>query len=193
MGKNICIGLTGSMGNGKSAVAQIFAELGIKVLDADKLAHKVLNEDVLVKSEVLKILPNAYTLDGTADRKAIAKEVFADKNKLELLEKIIHPAIEKIWQSEATKHNLLVVEVPLLYEKRLENKFDLCISVYCSDELRRKRLEQRGMTPQEISERDAFQMSSNQKAQLADIVLFNESSIEFLKMQTIKILSRLTQ
>ncbi len=193
MNKNTCIALTGSMGNGKSVAASAFAELGVKVLDADKLAHTVLNENSSVKAEVVKLLGNVYNQDGSADRKSIATQVFADATKLELLEKIIHPAIEKLWQDEAKKHKLLVVEVPLLYEKRLENKFDLCISVYCSDELRRKRLVQRGMTPEDISARDAFQMSSNQKAQRADIVLFNESSVEFLKEQIIKILSRLTQ
>ncbi len=188
-----CIALTGSMGNGKSAATSVFAELGVKTLDADKLSHFVLNEDSVVKNEVKKLLGNVYSPDGSADRKAIAKQVFADKNKLELLEKIIHPAIEKIWLEEAKKHSLLIVEVPLLYEKRLEHKFDLCISVYCSDELRCKRLVQRGMSIEEISARDAFQMPSKQKASLADIVLFNESSINFLKMQAVKVLSRLIQ
>ena len=189
--KNMCISLTGSMGNGKSAAATAFADLGIKVLDADKLAHFVLNEDNYVKEQVFNLLGNVYLSDGRADRKSIAKEVFTDEKKLLALEKIIHPAIEKIWQDEAKKHKLLIVEVPLLYEKRLESKFDLCISVYCSDELRRKRLVQRGMTPEEISTRDAFQMSSLKKAQLADIVLFNESSIDFLRSQAARVLSRL--
>lgn len=190
--KKLCIALTGGMGCGKSIASKAFADLGVHIEDADKLAHKALNQSPKVREEICQLFGDVYT-NGCADRKAIAKQVFADRNKLEALEKILHPAVEEMWQQQADKHDILIVEVPLLYEKRLESKFDLCICVYCSDELRRNRLSQRGMTAEEISARDAFQIQPKQKAMLADIVLFNESSTEFLKMQAARILSRLTK
>ena len=156
--KKLCIALTGGMGCGKSIASKAFADLGVHIEDADKLAHKALNQSPKVREEICQLFGDVYT-NGCADRKAIAKQVFADRNKLEAL----------------------------------ESKFDLCICVYCSDELRRNRLSQRGMTAEEISARDAFQMQPKQKAMLADIVLFNESSTEFLKMQAARILSRLTK
>lgn len=181
------------MGDGKSAASKVFAELGAQVLDADKLAHKVLDENPDVRSRVSRIFANAYLPDGKADRKSIAAQAFADPAKLAALESLLHPEVEKLWRAAAANSAITVVEVPLLYEKKLENKFDVCISVLSSDELRRRRLERRGMAPSEISARDAFQMPSKDKAKLADVVLFNESSIDFLKLQAAKVLSRLTR
>ena len=106
------------------------------------------------------------------------------------------PAIEKMWEEKAEeiakKENgadcgipIVAVEVPLLYEKSLEKKFDVCICVYCSNELRIKRLENRGMALEQIASRDAFQIPSEIKAAKADIVLFNETDFEFLQKQTV--------
>ena len=189
--KSVCIALTGGMGCGKSAAAAAFASLGARVVDADKLAHKVLDESPAVREKVGAVFEGAYLPDGAADRAAIARQAFANPEKLAQLEAAIHPEVEKMWRKEAEGSGLIIVEVPLLYEKKLENKFDVCISVFCSDELRRKRLAQRGMSPAEISARDAFQMPPEDKARRADIVLFNETSIDFLKLQVAKVISRL--
>ncbi len=188
--KTYCIALTGGMGSGKSTAAQVFQELDVRVVDADKLAHIALDTDESVKSAVREIFGDVYQ-NGKADRKTIAKMAFANSAKLEKLEQILHPVVEKMWQSEAKTNEIVVVEVPLLFEKRLENKFDLCLSVYCSEQLRQWRLKVRGMSPTEITARDSFQMPPQKKAELADIVLFNESSFEFLKEQAAKVLSRL--
>lgn len=84
----------------------------------------------------------------------------------------------------------VVVEAALLYEKRLEKDFDFCVDVGCSEGLRRRRLEERGMSARDISQRDAFQFSPEKKASLADAVLFNESDRLFLQVQAVLILSR---
>ncbi len=178
------------MGSGKSAASKAFESLGICVVDADKLAHRALDENDDVKKAVCKIFGDVYQ-NGNADRKSIAKLAFADKTKLARLEEILHPVVEKMWREQAQTQDVLIVEVPLLFEKKLENKFDVCLTVYCSEQLRRERLESRGMSLEEITARDAYQMSPKKKAELADIVLFNESSVEFLKMQAARILSRL--
>lgn len=86
-----------------------------------------------------------------------------------------------------------MVEVPLLFEKKLEKKFDFCITVFCSEPLRKFRLSNRGMSDEQIARRDAFQMPPEQKSKLADIVLFNESDTAFLKRQAELVLSRLNK
>ena len=187
-----CVALTGGMGNGKSAAISAFAELGVKTLDADALAHFALDNDIEVKEKVSALLGSDVYQNGKALRKEIAKRVFADEKLLQSLENILHPTVEKMWKSQAKDGELLIVEVPLLFEKKLEKKFDLCISIYCSNELRIERLKQRGMSDSEIRSRDTFQILPETKANLADIVLFNEASIDFLKKQVQKIVSRLT-
>lgn len=189
------IAITGGMGCGKSTASLAFESLGVLVLDADKLAQQALANDVEVRKSVVSIFgESAYLPDGTPNRKAIADIVFADKQKLISLEKILHPAVRKIWESAAEKRRkecesnpalpqAIVVEVPLLFEKELEKHFDFCITVFCSETLRMARLKERGMSPQEISARDAFQLPQKKKIELADIALFNETSCEFLNEQ----------
>ncbi len=192
------IALTGGMGCGKSAAAEAFKELGAKVMDADSLSHFVLENDPYVIGTVKRVAgESAYGADGKALRENIAKAVFSDAKKLAEIENAIHPAVEKMWREELKKCDssadmcFAVVEIPLLFEKRLENKFDICVSVFCSEALRKERLLSRGMTAEEILRRDAFQMSPLEKAKLADIVLFNESHRNFLKRQVELVLSRL--
>ncbi|MBR7105532.1 MAG: dephospho-CoA kinase [Opitutales bacterium] len=185
------IALTGAMGCGKSATRQAFEMAGTKVLDADKLAHFVLENDSTVIKSVKALLGDDTYENGKPNRQKIAQAVFSDSKKLQALEEIIHPAIEKIWTSAMQDNQIVVVEIPLLFEKKLEKHFDICVSVFCSEALRVKRLIQRGMNLQEILKRDAFQLSATEKAKRADIVLFNEGSLDFLNKQVAFVLSRL--
>ncbi len=204
--KNKClkVAITGGMGCGKSAAVQVLKDMGVEVLDADKLCHKALEVDCNVQTAVKSLLgEDSYDkTTGFPRRDVIAKKVFSNSVLLEGLEKILHPAIEKMWEEKAEeiakKENgadcgipIVAVEVPLLYEKSLEKKFDVCICVYCSNELRIKRLENRGMALEQIASRDAFQIPSEIKAAKADIVLFNETDFEFLQKQTALVLYRL--
>lgn len=190
MGKTT-IALTGAMGCGKSAAAAAFAALGVKVLDADKLAHIALEEDPIVRKTLLKIVGNSAYKNGKPDRRAIAAAVFSDADKLAELESAVHPAVGRMWRAQSAPDAPTVVEVPLLFEKKLEGDFDLCIDVLCSERVRRARLLGRGMSLEEILKRDALQMPPFKKAELADIVLFNETSTDFLKKQAALVLSRL--
>ncbi len=192
MKRPLCVALTGGMGCGKSAAAAAFESFGIRTADADKLAHAALFSDG-VRAPISALLGNEVYEDGVPRRDIIAKKVFADSALLGKLEQIIHPQVEKMWRELAQKEDILVVEVPLLFEKKLESAFDLCVSVLCSERLRRRRLEQRGMNAEQIAARDAFQIPPMRKAILADVVLFNETSIDFLKMQVGRVVSRLKQ
>jgi len=191
-GKPTAIALTGAMGSGKSAALAAFAEAGAKTLDADALAHEALESDPEVAAKVRRVFgEDAFGENGSPDRAAIARMAFADPRKLAELEAAIHPVIEKKWRAECASEKTVVVEIPLLFEKKLEKNFDVCVSVLCSETLRKKRLVMRGMQPEEIKKRDAFQLPPSEKANRADIVIFNESGFDFLKMQAAQVLSRL--
>lgn len=183
------------MGAGKSAAMQVFQELGAWVFDADKLAHKVLEEDENAKSKIRKLLGDeTFDTDGRPLRPEIAKKVFSDKTLLKGLEQILHPAVREMWKNAPAnsrpappEHGIIdfggtavkVVEIPLLFEKKLENDFEICVTVHCSSKLRMERLAGRGMSPQQIAARDALQLPPLLKAKLADVVLFNESDLDF--------------
>lgn len=193
------IALTGAMGCGKSTAAKVFAELGAAVIDADGLAHEAIEKDPVCIAAVKRVAGEAaYLPDGRANRPKIAEAVFGDSEKLAEIEKAVHPTIEKMWRARIAEleksggAKVAVVEVPLLFEKNLEKKFDFCITVFCSEKLRLERLAGRGMSPEQISERDARQMPPPQKLKLADVALFNESGLPFLKEQARLVLSRLT-
>lgn len=187
----LTIGLTGAMGAGKSAALRAFEELGAETADADKLAHEVLENDEAAKAEIRKLLGDeVFDAAGRPIRAEIAKKVFAERELLKSLEGILHPAVRKLWKAPLKRPNAFakVVEIPLLFEKNLEKDFDFCVSVFCSEALRKKRLTARGLSPQEIEMRDALQLSALKKADMANVVLFNESDEAFLKKQAAIIL-----
>ena len=180
------------MGCGKSTAAKIFAELGAAVIDADKLAHEAIEKDPLCIAAVKRVAGEAaYLPDGRANRQKIAEAVFADSEKLAEIEKAVHPTIEKMWRARVDELEKSGDAKVAVVEKNLEKKFDFCITVFCSEKLRLERLADRGMSPEQVSERDARQMSPAQKLKLADIALFNESGLQFLKEQAGLVLSRL--
>ena len=185
------------MGCGKSAAAQAFAELGAEVLDADKLAHAALeNNHEVVAAVKLAVGERAYGADGKPNRAEIAKAVFSDAAKLAKIERAIHPAIEREWRAAAEKlpdGKIAVVEVPLLIEKKLENKFDFSITDISSEPQQKIRQTNRAMSHKQKAQRQAIQMPPEQKSKLADIVLFNESDTAFLKRQAELVLSRLNK
>lgn len=177
------IALTGGIACGKSTAAKLFGEHGFEILDADKLAHKLLENSPEVRAAVIALLgAESYSKDSLPDRAYIAGRVFKDRKLLDCLENILHPAVIEECVSRSGQKNRLV-EIPLLFEKKLESRFDLCIDVFCSESLRRERLRLRGMSDEEMRRRIALQMPQEIKAKLADIVLFNESEISFLKRQ----------
>ena len=190
--KILKIGLTGGMGCGKSSAGNIFRDLKIPTIDADLLAREAIENDPQVRTQIAEIFGNcAYLPDGKANRPLIAASAFADKSKLAALEALVHPVVRKMWnaradeieRSAASDFPIIVVEIPLLFEKGLEKYFDICITVFCSEALRLERLLKRGMNPQDISARDAFQLPPIEKVRLASVALFNESDLIFLRKQ----------
>ncbi len=208
----INIALTGAMGCGKSAAASIFKGLGAEVVDLDKLCKELLSNDAEIRAKTSRLLgAEVFDPSGNPNACLIAQKVFSDKELLLEYEAIIHPAALKkagidifccgsvaagcersgANTSKTSPKRIRIFEIPLLYEKRLDKYFEICVSILCSEALRLSRLRARGMSANEISARDAFQMSAEKKAEMADVVLFNEGSVPFLKRQANLFLSRI--
>jgi dephospho-CoA kinase len=123
--------------------------------------------------------------DGTVDRVALADRVFASADERQWLEAMTHPRVFALWREAfaARPAERWVVEVPLLFEKALENWFDFTVCVACAREQQLVRLEQRGLPRGLAGQRIATQLPLERKIELSDFVLWNEGSPDFLEAQ----------
>jgi dephospho-CoA kinase len=126
-----------------------------------------------------------FRADGSVDRKAIAKRVFEDKTELDWLESLLHPSVRNTWETALAEapDRYWLVEIPLLFEKKLETKFDSTICIEASPVAVKKRMISRGYSPSEIRQRCQFQMPLKEKICRSDYVISNSGSLEFLKLQ----------
>jgi dephospho-CoA kinase len=191
---NLIVGLTGGMGCGKSTAAAFFAELGFTRLDADQ----VVRDELLTSPEVIaaikqKLGGGVLDGEGRVDRKALGKLVFADDAALNWLENLLHPLLRARWQARfaAAAGEKFIVEVPLLFEKGMENWFDFTVCVTTDSASQLRRLEQRGVPPELARQRLAKQLPLARKCELADFVILNDGSLDFLRDQVRALAERL--
>jgi dephospho-CoA kinase len=186
------IGLTGGIGCGKSAAAACFAEFGFNVVDADQLAHQVLESAGCVSQLQARWGDACLAKDGRPDRRWIAAKVFGEPAELAFLEALTHPEVARLRQAavlDAKRHHL--VEIPLLFEKNLTNGFAMIVCVSCSEETRRARLLKKGLGDEEISRRINSQLPLSEKVKRSDVVLWNDGSLPFLRDQVAALVGRL--
>ena len=187
-------GITGGLGCGKSTVARLLETHGFRRLDSDAL----MRERVLVAPEVTAALwvrfgGEIFAADGTVDRGALAERVFADDAERLWLEELTHPVLFAIWRETfgAEPAARWAVEVPLLFEKSLENWFDFTVCVACAPEQQLARLEQRGLPRELAGRRISKQLPLARKIELSDFVLWNEGSPEFLADEVVRLVDAL--
>ena len=191
---NLVVGLTGGMGCGKSTVAARFAELGFRRLDADQVVRDELLPSREVAEAIRARLGDAmFAADGSIRRDQVAAKVFKDPEALAWLEDLLHPRLLGKWRDvfAATQGAAFIVEVPLLFEKGLENWFDFTVCVTTDSESQLRRLEQRGIPRDQARQRIAQQLPLARKCELADFVLLNDGSPEFLREQVDALAARL--
>lgn len=187
------IGLTGGIATGKSTVSDILKDLNIEVIDADKIAHNVLEyEDV--KEKIKDVFGDeVLNKNGEVDRKRLGKIVFEDNKKLKKLESITHPKILEIIDYKITKSNseLIVLDAPLLFETNLDVKVDETWVIYASEEIQIKRLKKRDdLNKKEALDRIKAQMDLEKKVEKADIVINNEGTINDLEERVKKLIQK---
>ena len=176
------IGLTGNIGTGKSTVLRMLEQLGARVIDADRLAHEVMEPDTPVWRDVVESFgPGVVAADGRIDRAALARIVFDDPVALQRLEAIVHPAVgARIAQAlaEATEP-VVVIEAIKLIEAGLHERADAVWIVTCRSEQQVQRLtEGRGFSEEEVRRRMEVQPPIEPKLPLADVVIDNSGTVE---------------
>lgn len=183
---DMTVGLTGGMGCGKSTVARGLERRGYCRLDSDELVReKVLRDPEIVRAVTERFGAGVMTELGDIDRKKLAARVFALDAELGWLEELTHPSVFALWRTAfvAQPETRWIVEVPLLFEKRLENWFDFTVCVACSPAQQLARLEQRGVPRGLAGQRISKQLPLARKIELSDIVLWNDGSPEFLEAE----------
>lgn len=184
--EKIVIGLTGSMGSGKSTVRRILSEI-MPVTDADAINAFLLEKG----QEGWKQLKESGLLyqmaDGQCDKAAMARRMFTDPEYRRKAESILHPLILKqMHQWTHDQKGSCLVEVPLLFELGLEGEFDQVWTVICSEETALQRLQQqRHIPPEEARRRLACQYPAEKKAAASDCVFTNDSTLEALEDQVL--------
>jgi len=194
-GKKPIIGILGGIGSGKSTAAAEFAKLGCKVIDADKIAHELLGEPS-VKEKVVGLFGRSIlNPEGKIDREKLAEVVFADADKLSLINEIIHPLVlqragELIKQYDCQKQvKAIVLDMPLLVEVGWDKRCDKLIFVDCEQKLRLDRAKKLGFDKNQVKIRENFQISLDNKANLADNTIENNSDFSVLAKQVVNIFS----
>lgn len=191
------IGLTGGIGSGKSTVAARLAELGATVIDADAIAREVVAPGTPGLAAVLERFgPELAQADGSLDRAALGRLVFADPQALSDLNAIVHPLIgvrTRELVERAGPEAVLVHDVPLLAENNLAAGFDAVVVVTAPLEARLSRLEGRGMDRDTARSRMAQQATDEQRRAIATVVLDNSGSRERLLEQVDAAWRRLTE
>ena len=172
----VIIGLTGGIGMGKSTIARQFAALGAKVCSADACVHTLMSKGGAAVAEVEKYFPSAVK-DGAVDRKALGQIVFSDKQKLTILENILHPLVQQMeddfcTRAKALGTKLVVLDIPLLFETGGEERVDVTVVVTAPKRVQRQRVMKRSAMSAEKFERIiASQMADMEKCQRADFVI----------------------
>jgi len=192
------VGLTGGIATGKSAAAAILRRLGVPVIDADELARDVVRPGQEAWKEIVDIFgPSVLRGDRTLDRKKLRKIVFDDPAARKQLEAIVHPKVralaeERIRDLEARGHEIIVYEVPLLFEGQLQLWLRPVILVACNLTTQKKRLKERdGLSDEEARQHLDAQMSLEEKRRLADYVIENNDTLEKLEQQVKTVLNKI--
>lgn len=190
----ILLGLTGSIGMGKSTTARLFAEAGVPVNDADQVVHE------LYRGEAVRPVEAAFpgsVRDGAVDRQILSRMLSENPAHFRMLEAIVHPLVQErerrfVEENRKAGAALVVLDIPLLFEVGGEGRVDRIAVVSCSaDEQRRRVLARPGMTPEKFELILSRQMPDAEKRKRADYVIDTGEGIEHARRQVLDIIAEL--
>ncbi len=181
--------VTGGICTGKSTACKVFEENGFHIIDADKIAHDMLDKNIF---SIKKLFGNKYIVNGKVDRKKLGSLVFEDEKEKEKLESLLHPLIREEIKKSILKleenQKRYILDIPLFFEKG-GYVADKVILIYASKEEQIKRLQKRNfLSFKEAQKRLNAQMNIEKKKELSDIVIENMASIEELKNNIKKVI-----
>jgi dephospho-CoA kinase len=194
------VGLTGSLGTGKSTVTNYFTELGAYIIDWDELAKEVTCPHSKAWEKIVVYFGKDILNDDiTINRQQLAELVFSNREMLERLNQIVHPEVfkedERITNEikKRDPHALIIKDIPLLFEVATHIAADKIIVVSASEQTQLKRLEEKGMSRDAAQNRIKSQLPLEEKIKAADFVINNDGSLEATKRQVEEIYCLLKQ
>ena len=184
------VAITGGIASGKSVVSKWFEEQKYIVFYADKIGHELFEDDY-IKNKIEDIFGKEVIINGSVDRNKLGEIIFNSADKRKQLNELLHPEILKKMQQiiDINPKEILIFEIPLLFENHLEKAFDLVINIWTDEETQLKRLMNReNMTRAKALKRISSQMATFEKKRKADINIENTSSFSLLedKLNNIK-------
>ncbi|MEN3151016.1 dephospho-CoA kinase [Neorhizobium sp. IRAMC:178] len=190
----IVIGLTGSIGMGKSTTAKMFADEGIPVNDADAVVHDLYRTDAV--APVGEAFPGTIK-NGVIDRQELSRQLSASPEKFRLLEAIVHPLVRRREVDFLARHkeagaDLVLLDIPLLFEVKGEDRVDVIVVVTCDPQIQRDRVLARpGMTEEKLAMILSRQMPDAEKRQRADFLVDTGLGLEAARGQVREIIASL--
>ena len=189
------VGLTGGIGSGKSVAGDFFIELGIDVIDADHVSKNILDDNESAKKLFQEHFGEKFIdNNNNVDRALLRDEIFKNEDKKEALESIIHPLVrEEIFNFIENSNSIYkIIMVPLIYETNSQDFYDKIVVVDCKEENQIIRASKRdNKTKNDIINIMKNQASSDERMSIADEVIKNDSSLDDLKKQVIKVHQKL--
>ena len=191
----IKIGLTGSIGMGKTKTGKIFSELGFPIYNADDVVHKLYEPGQKGAEKIKEVFPDSINSDGSVNRESLSAEVLGNVEKIRVLESIIHPLVgedREIFFEENVDSPVVVLDIPLLFETGGEKFVDIVVVVDAPVDIQEERVLSRpNMTKEKLEKIIAEQIPNDIKKEKADFVVDTSVSIEDAKVQVIKILKKI--
>ncbi len=192
----VVIGLTGSIGMGKSTAADILRRIGFPIYSADKAVRDLLKKNGKAVAPVTKLCPESFR-SGAINRKILGRTVFAQPKKLRRLERIIHPLLrhaERTFLQKARKNKVraAILEIPLLFETGAEKRCDITLCVTASHAIQKTRVLSRpGMTEEKLRAILKRQISDAEKRRRADFIIPTGKGLETTEKHLRKLLHQL--
>ena len=188
--------VTGPLASGKSTFVEILGEFGAETVSSDELVHDLLAHDAeTVEAVAWRFGEGVRAREGGIDRKALGRVVFGDAEALQDLEEILHPRVheETDRRSAASGADLFVAEIPLLFEGQGEERFDVAVAVTTPQERRRAWAEERGMDEEQVYAIEARQLSVEEKARRADVMVENDGDLDNMREQARALVERVLE
>jgi dephospho-CoA kinase len=181
----VTVAVTGSFASGKSTFVSMLGELGAETASADEIVHGLLSEDEETIARVAERFGEDVLEERGIDRQALGRKVFGDGEALQDLEDILHPLVrrETDRRIEASGADLFVAEIPLLFEGSRSGSFDYTVAVVVPEERRRAWAAQRGVDEAALRAIEQRQLSQEEKARRADVVVQNDGDLDKLREQ----------
>jgi dephospho-CoA kinase len=183
--KKLVVGLSGGIACGKSSALKIFRELGCDGISTDRITSGILENNDSVKRSIGDKWGRDVFINNQIDKPKIAEIIFNSVPERIWLEELLHPLVRKVWTSrvKASNETTVVLEIPLLFEKSLQNFFEITVCLISEKNIQLQRLHDRGLTNVQSNARIESQMCLTEKMHLADIVMLGDNSLSFLKQQ----------